>query len=412
MRMYQFLSRVRRLSAVLAVPALVAGSLLVVAPSTAFASSCTVSEDGSTTVYPALAKAQSTWQTASGCNLSLVANSSGVGITDLEKTPTGSGYSVAVQIAASSSALSGNDANALYGWKVGGDAMVLAVNAAWANANGVNHINMNQVLAIYGGAAAPVGSAAPTGWTITNWNQVDPSYPNLPIVPRARVTTSGTYSDLLKKFGINAAAEAYVVANTGLPRFTTTQDEAQAACDNNNPGQLVYTSLANLQAYGPGGQNCLVALALASGGNTSGYVMPSINSVVGGTYPVPRTLYLLLNNFSTMNSATLTDNTSYVKAIDLVNYFETNAGQAFVGQVGFVTAPVPATQAIPDYDVNLDGAIGLGDLGNIIARWGQSSTIQHWMRADANQDGAIGLADLGAVIAHWGQKGFQYSSPF
>lgn len=399
--MYQVLSRVRRLPAVLAASAVVASSLLVVVPSSAFAAagSCpiTVVEQGSTTVYPALQAAQSTLQSALGCTLSLTANGSGAGLSAL--------LAGSVNIAASSRVLNaGNEQNNLYAWQIGGDAMVLAVNAAWATANNIDHINMSQIQAIYGGATAPVGSAAPVGWTITNWSQVNSSYPNMPIVPRSRITVSGTYSDLLSKFNINSAAEAYVVNSTGLARLTTSQDEANAAC--NNPGQLVYTSLANLQAYGPAGSDCLVALNLAAGSNTSGYVAPSITSVLNGTYPVPRQLFLALQKFSVIGSTATTDNSSNVKAQDIVNWFLSSAGQQFIGQVGFVGQPIPAAQPIPDYDVNLDGAIGLGDLGNITGRWGQTSSCNGWIRADVNNDGAVGLADIGKVTAHWGQAGF------
>jgi hypothetical protein len=88
-----------------------------------------------------------------------------------------------------------------------------------------------------------------------------------------------------------------------------------------------------------------------------------------------------------------------------VNFFRSSAGQQYVSQVGFVNQAVSSAQAIPDYDVNLDGAVGLGDLGNITGRWGQTSNCNGWIRADVNNDGAIGLADIGKVTAKWGQVG-------
>ena len=382
--MYQVLGRVWRLPAVLAASAVVASSLLVVAPSTAFAAgSCpiTVVEQGSTTVYPALQAAQSAFQSAQGCTLSLTANGSGAGLTAL--------MSGSVNIAASSRTLNaGNEQNNVYAWQIGGDAMVMAVQASWA-ATWTNPVEITkaQVAGIYSG-------------TITNWSSI--GGPNQTIVPRSRITVSGSYSDLLSKFGISSTAEASTIAATGLPRLTTSQDEADAAC--NNPGQLVYTSLANLQAYGPSGSHCLVAMALSSDGTT--YVMPSVSTVQNGTYPVPRQLFLAVQKFSVIGASATTDNSANVKAYDLVNYFLSSAGQQFIGQVGFVNQAVPSLQPIPDYDVNLDGAVGLGDLGNITGRWGQSSTCLGWIRADVNNDGAIGLADLGKVTAKWGQAGF------
>ena len=73
--------------------------------------------------------------------------------------------------------------------------------------------------------------------------------------------------------------------------------------------------------------------------------------------------------------------------------------------------PIPSmdcgiTLLVPVADVNLDGAVGLGDLGNITGRWGQTSPCYGWIRADANNDGAVGLGDVGKVTAKWGQQGF------
>ena len=96
-----------------------------------------------------------------------------------------------------------------------------------------------------------------------------------------------------------------------------------------------------------------------------------------------------------MTTSPGTDDSRLVRAEDYVNYMLIAAGRATASSL-----------PILDYDVNLDGAIGLADLGNISGRWRQTSACNGWIRADVNNDGAIGLADIGRVTAHWGQVGF------
>jgi phosphate transport system substrate-binding protein len=375
----------RSLSAALCVAVAIAGTMIVSAPSAAFAAgSCpiTVSESGSTTVYPALIEAQAGFQAATGCTINIVGNGSGAGLTAL--------LAGSVNIAASSRPLNaGAEQSGLYAWQIGGDAMVLAVRNSSAMSS-ITQITQNQVQGIYNGS-------------ITNWNQINPSATSMTIVPRSRITVSGSYSDMLRLFNVTAAQEAAVVTASGQPRLTTSQDEADAAC--NNDGQIVYTSLANLLTYGPAGSGCLKALSL-SAGSSSTYVAPSVTSVQNGTYPAPRQLFLAMQKWSVVGGAATTDNSANVKAQALVNYMLSAAGQAAVAQVGFVTASVPSAQPIPDYDVTLVGAIGLGAIGNITGRWGQTSACNGWIRADAAHVGAVGLAAIGKVTAHWGQTGF------
>jgi phosphate transport system substrate-binding protein len=375
----------RTLSAMAGTAVLVAGTLVVSAPGmVAAAGQCpiTINEQGSTTVYPALIQAQAGFQAATGCTINIVGNGSGAGLTAL--------LAGQVNIAASSRPLNaGTEANNLYAWQIGGDAMVLAVQNSSAM-SAISSLSVNQVQGIYQG-------------TITNWNQINASYPNMPVVPRSRITSAGSYSDLTRLFGINAGAEVTTITATGLPRLTTSQDEADAAC--NNAGQIVYTSLANLLTFGPAGSGCLKALSLAAG-STSNFVAPSVTSVQNGTYPAPRQLFLAMQKWAVLGGTATTDTSANVKAMDLVNYMLSTAGQTAVAQVGFVNAPVPSAQPILDYDINLDGAVSLGDLGNITGRWGQTSACNGWIRADANNDGAVGLADLGKITAHWGQVGF------
>ena len=129
-------------------------------------------------------------------------------------------------------------------------------------------------------------------------------------------------------------------------------------------------------------------------------------------------LYLVVKKFSMIGPVAVTDTSTNVWAYDLVNFMLSTAGQAAVAEVTlqdgsrvFQTVGTAATQPIPDYDVNLDGAVGLGDLGNLTGRWGNTSACNGWIRADVNNDGAVGLADIGKVTAQWGAIGFAAPSP-
>lgn len=363
--------------------AVMAGTFVVGTPAlVSAAGQCpiTVSEQGSTTVGPALVAAQSGFQSSQGCSLDIVQNGSGTGLTAL--------LAGSVNIAASSRPLKdGTEKTNLFAWQVGGDAMVIAVNKNL----GLSNIKMDEVKGIYNG-------------TITNWNQIAGSSISGTIVPRSRITGSGSRDDMGRLFGIDlVTAEPATITATGLARLTTSNDEADAAC--NNANQVVYTSLANLLTFGPSGSNCLKALNLAAGSTTS-YVAPSVQTVQNASYPAPRQLFLAVRKFSVIGGAATTDTSANVKAYDLVNYMLTSAGQGAVNQVGFVNQPIPAVQPIPDADINLDGAIGLADIGNITGRWSQTSNCKGWVRADANNDGAVGLADIGKITAKWGGAGF------
>jgi len=374
--MNQLTSKLRTLPAMLATAALLGSALVANVPGvvSAAGTSCpiSISESGSTTVYPALVQAKSGFEAANGgCTLNLAATGSGAGITDVLNGTT--------DIAASSRPLkAGTESTNLYAWKVGGDAMVIAVRNS-AAMSGVTSITSAQVASIYSG-------------TLTSWSALGGSGT---IVPRSRIIGSGSRDDLLRLFGITDVNEQATIAATGLARFQTSTQEATDACNNDN--QVVYTSLANLQTYGPGGQNCLKALTLDG-------VAPSVQSVQQGTYPAPRTLFLVLRK-SEIAAASATDS-SVTKAMDLVNYMLSSAGQNAVGAVGFVQTAVPSAKPVVDYDVNLDGAVGLADIGAITGKWGQTSTCPGWIRADVTNDGAIGIADIGAITGKWGGVGF------
>jgi len=98
-------------------------------------------------------------------------------------------------------------------------------------------------------------------------------------------------------------------------------------------------------------------------------------------------------------------NSAIVRAEDVLNELLIADGQMAVSVAHFT--PVGAIPPpILGYDVNNDGLVGLADLGQVTAHWGQSD-VPGWIRADVTDDGAVGLGDTGQVTAHWGAAGFQ-----
>jgi ABC-type phosphate transport system substrate-binding protein len=437
-------TRLRSLVSVAATASIMATSVITIAgPAVAQAATNCINEQGSTTVYPSLVQAQpgyqgavsnSAWPTGNGigCNVTLVANGSGAGKAALLDYYTGHTGTV-TDLAASSSPLSSGNNTAtadppneiettlLMAFQVGGDAMVIAVNKN----NPVTQITMGEVTKIYNGQ-------------ITDWSQLSNANGDSgPIVPRSRITGSGTRDDMNRLFKVDRGAgntgpacsagfttcEPTVVAATGLARLTTSQDEADAAC--NNANQIVYTSLANLLAFGPSGANCLKALNLqgctysgSGDGITSScsgaFVAPSTTTAaVGGTYPAKRQLFLALPKISTMvskfgtgNGTGWTDNQGLTKAEDVINYMESTQGQTAMGAVGFIQIATPAKQPIPDADVDLNGGIGLTDIGQVTGRWNLTNPLSGWIRADVDNNGGVGLTDIGKITGQWGAAGF------
>jgi ABC-type phosphate transport system substrate-binding protein len=419
----------------------------VATPAVTTAATTCVIEEGSTTVYPALVDAQpayqgaiaaASWPTGQklGCDASLLASGSGSGKAALMAYFV-QGNAHQVDMAASSAPLSGSTTPSelanLMAFQVGGDGMVIAVR----DDNPMTQITMGQVTAIYNG-------------NVTTWDQLGANAAGKTgtIVPRARIAGSGTRDDMNRLFKMDrgtvdasghkvscsagfAKCEPDVIDATGLPRLTTSQQEADAVCDSSNA--IIYTSLANLKLYGPGTAGCsathtLKALNLQScaygtfTGSTDplalscsgAYVAPSVSSAaVGGTYPAKRALYLTLPKVSVMaskygtgNGTGWTDQIGLSKAVDLVNYMASTQGQNSVAAVNFINITVPAKQPIPDADVDLNGGIGLTDIGQITGRWNRTDTIPGTVRADVDNNGGVGLSDIGKITGQWGATGF------
>jgi|GEM_PF-3142835 len=427
-------SPLRKVISIAASASIIATSFVAaVAPTVALAAGECVMEQGSTTVYPSLTQAQAgfqgavtlpqpAWPSAQklGCTVALVASGSGTGKTALIAYYN-STTSTVTDIAASSAPNSSSENNSLMAFQTGGDAMVIAVKAD----NPVTQITMAEVYGIFNG-------------TITTWQSLGGANGKTgTIVPRSRITGSGSRDDLNRLFKADRGAggtgpacssgfttcEPTVIAATGLPRLVTSEDESDAAC--NNANQIVYTSLANLQANGPGGAGCMKALSLqtctfgsttpfAPTGCSGAFVAPSASTAaVGGTYGAKRQLFLTLPKVSLMvtkwgagNGTGWTDRLGLVKAMDIVNYMSSSVGQTATGAVGFIQIAVPPKQPIPDADIDLNGGIGLTDIGQITGRWNRTDPISGSVRADVDNNGGVGLSDIGRITGQWGATGF------
>jgi phosphate transport system substrate-binding protein len=442
----------RKMVSVAATASIMASSLVVVAgPALSTAATTCVQEQGSTTVYPALVNAQPSYQGATvnnswptgtklGCDTNLVANGSGAGKAALMAYFV-SGGGTEVDMAASSSPLSGSTTPSetanLMAFQVGGDGMVIAVRSD----NVVNQITMAEVTAIYNGE-------------LTDWSQLSNANGKAgAVIPRARIPGSGTRDDMNRLFKMDrgttqatapyakiscsagfTSCEPNVIDSTGLARLTTSQEEADAVC--NSVNAIVYTSLANLQLYGPGTAGCdasghtLKALTLQAcdyttftGANLNNplalpcsgpFVAPSVSSAaVSGNYPAKRQLFLTLPKvtvaaakYGTGNGTGWTDNLGLTKAEDVINYMSSTQGQNSVNAVGFIQINVPAKQPIPDADIDMNGGIGLTDIGQITGRWNTTQAIPGSIRADVDNNGGVGLSDIGKITGQWGNVGF------
>src|SRR5439155_12707330 len=54
-------------------------------------------------------------------------------------------------------------------------------------------------------------------------------------------------------------------------------------------------------------------------------------------------------------------------------------------------------------DTNLDGAVGVGDLGALATAYGITGG-QTWANGDSTQDGNVDVADLGALATNYGTQ--------
>jgi phosphate transport system substrate-binding protein len=326
-----------------------------------------VKVEGSTTVFPITQAAEAPFEAAwPGTDAQLASIGSGNGLNKL--------LAGQIEVAPSSRPLKPNELAVAYDFEIGRDGFVIAVQNSLAM-DFINNITKTQVEQIYEGV-------------LHFWDEGGLGGPHIAIVPRARITGSGSQPDFLASFAVDSTLENNTIAATGLARLVESSDMAQQAAA--NVYQIAYTSLANLDTPG------MKALTLNG-------IAATPATVLGGTYPAPRELHLAVNKTAVVNRI---DSTKHVRGDDWVNFELSNTGQTLVEAAGFVKVPVPATPPIPDWDINMDGNTSLGDLGAITAKWGQSAACPGWIRADANNSGGVSLGDIGTITGKWGNPGF------
>src|SRR5262245_52875338 len=133
----------RSLSATLAAATMLSATLVVSVPSMTLAASCNVHEEGSTTVFPAINAAKTTWQNDpknNGCSLDLNATGSGNGLDNLRT------FHVPLQnfTASSRPFNKASETDNLWAWQIGGDAMTFQVSSS-ANMAFITQITAAQV---------------------------------------------------------------------------------------------------------------------------------------------------------------------------------------------------------------------------------------------------------------------------
>jgi phosphate transport system substrate-binding protein len=199
------------------------------------------------------------------------------------------------------------------------------------------------------------------------------------VIPRARFIGSGTRDAFHALVGaIAPATEKITITATGLPRLEHSKHVVAAIAA--NTFHVGYVGLGFI------GKPGIRAVPVEG-------VMPSKATVLDGTYPMSRPLFLL----------TLRDDpTPNARADDFINYMLSAAGQAHVAATGFVPVP-PVVPAIHDADVNKDKLVGLLDMLAVFGAWGRSDPHHDgWIREDVNNDRLVGLLDMLAIFAAWG----------
>ena len=131
---------------------------------------------------------------------------------------------------------------------------------------------------------------AASGGTVTNWNQINPAFPDLPITLVAPAL-GDSYSDLLMMTasgGQNLPIRA---------DFAETHDDAsyRAIAIGNVEGGVTYTNWQDFQDLTDAAQANVQVLGVDAG---SGCVTPSVDAVADGSYALARPLDLIVNRLS------------------------------------------------------------------------------------------------------------------
>jgi hypothetical protein len=314
----------------------------------------------------------------------------------MSRKPVNSGSSFEPGVIGASA---GSETKYNYWWNVANDAFAMVVSTDPSmDFLFPNGLTMADMTAIWGAGA---------GITNLHWDEL-PSvtgrglsgYPHRLIVPAFRVATGGSYTDFNAKVASvsNAVEEGTyegLYGNDGGAHRNLGSDlMAQQA--QSSPDVLAYTSLSQLATH-PG------VRVIPMGPNNGGpFTIANDTNIASLPSGLQRLLYVGTHDKATTSRI---DNTAQVRLDDWINLSRSTQGHDIFAVAGYPVIPPAAVDAIPDHDVDLSGAVTLGDLLRVATRWGSSSSCLGFIREDENNDGKVSLADIGGVEQHWGQDG-------
>lgn len=160
-------------------------------------------------------------------------------------------------------------------FNLGGSAVVLLGNGDFLTC-----LTTSEITTLWG---------APSGGTVTNWNQINAAFPDLPITLVAPAL-GDAYGDLLM---ITASGENLPIRADLAEARPNAGYRAMAA--GNVEGGITYTSWQDYQALTDEQKANVQVLGVDAG---SGCVTPSVTTIADGTYALSRPLDLIVNRLS------------------------------------------------------------------------------------------------------------------
>jgi ABC-type phosphate transport system substrate-binding protein len=263
-------------------------------------------------------------------------------------------------------------------WYVAHDAVIMIVNPDLAST--VTNLTRQQIEQIY-------------SCTVTNWSQLNSSWPNQTIAPVFRDTASGTwqtFTGFLGSFGLTTTGGTSGTGNEGACDTSAAAGVRQTG--NPNVDTAVQTTPWSIGYVGLGFDASVVS-GIANV-NLEG-VVPTTANILAGNYAFHRYLHLMTLQYSVAPSVTMG---SYSGAIDFVNYLNSSAGQADVNTAGFI--PMQTATSIPDWDVNVDGTTNILDVSLVGQTW-LTTGQPHWIRQDVTRIGTVNIAAIATIGQHW-----------
>jgi len=251
-------------SAKLRIVAMVATIAMVAAVTPAFAAT-TLHIDGSTTLQPLAQTWASAYKAKYGWAITVAGGGSGKGVTDAEAGVVDIGMSSAVKTSSTPSDLVFTP--------VARDALIIVVNPK----NAFYKITQAQVKKIFSGQ-------------ITNWHQLSSSYPSHSIDLVGRTGSSGTYSYFKSAMmsGSKQSSRTRTLASNGMVRSAVAGDRYA----------IGYLAMAYKNSS-------VKALNMPHvPGATAGFVVPTKNTALNGSYPYVRDLFFITRGAPAGNART------------------------------------------------------------------------------------------------------------